>query len=74
MSKHKATLQIIWGGLLTLAGIGIFFRIPQVMPEIEKIEQFSSAAYYIRFCFYFMGVVLIGGGVKKIYRYYKAVC
>ena len=40
--KNKPIIQIIWGIALTLAGIGVFYRIPQVMPRIEQIKQFSS--------------------------------
>ncbi len=71
MPKSKAHVQIIWGVALVLAGIGVFYRIPQVMPKIENIEQFSSVTFYIRFCFYFIGIFLIGGGSKKIYNYYN---
>ncbi len=70
MSKNKTTAQMIWGVALILAGMGVFYRIPQVIPKIENIEQFSSAIFFIRFCFYFMGILLIGGGSKKIYNYY----
>ncbi len=70
MAKNK-NIQVVWGVVLVLAGIGVFFRIPQVMPEIQKIEHFSSAIFLIRFCFYFLGVLLIGGGAKKIYDNYQ---
>lgn len=70
MAKNK-NIQIVWGVVLVMAGIGVFFRIPQVMPEIQKIEPFSSAIFFIRFCFYFLGVLLIGGGAKKIYDNYQ---
>ena len=70
MAKNKTVLHIVWGIVLVLAGIGVFFRIPQVMPKIEQIEQFSSVIFFIRFCFYFLGVLLIGGGAKKIYDNY----
>jgi uncharacterized BrkB/YihY/UPF0761 family membrane protein len=40
------------------------------MLRIEKIGQFSSVMFFIRFCFYFMGVLLIGGGIKKVYNNY----
>jgi len=70
MTKNT-NIHIVWGVVLVLAGIGVFFRIPQVMPKIEKIEQFSSALFFIRFCFYFLGVMLIGGGAKKIYDNYQ---
>jgi len=71
MTKNKTVIQIVWGIALVLAGIGVFFRIPQVMPRIEQIEQFSSIMFFIRFCFYFLGVLLIGGGAKKIYDNYR---
>ena len=71
MPENKRTAQLIWGALLLLMGIGVFYRVPQVMPDIEKIEQFASMKMYIRFCFYLVGVLLIGGGLKKIYANYK---
>jgi cobalamin biosynthesis protein CobD/CbiB len=72
-TKAKTTVQLIWGVALVLAGIGVFFRIPQVMPQIAKIQHFSGVMFYIRFCFYLMGVLLIGGGAKKIYSNYKEI-
>ncbi len=71
MAKNKTVVHIVWGIVLVLAGIGVFFRIPQVIPKIEQIEQFSSVIFFIRFCFYFLGVLLIGGGAKKIYDNYR---
>jgi hypothetical protein len=72
-SNVKTTVQLIWGVALVLAGIGVFFRIPQVMPKIANIEQFSNVMFFIRFCFYLMATLLIGGGVKKIYIYYTKI-
>ena len=69
--RNKTFVQIIWGVALVFAGLAVFFRIPQVMPRIEKIEQFSSAMVYIRFCFYLLGILLVGGGSKKIYDNYR---
>jgi len=71
MFKNKPVIQVIYGIALTLAGIGVFYRIPQVMPRIEQIQQFSSVIGFIRFSFYLMGVLLIGGGLKKIIVNYK---
>ena len=62
--------QLIWAVALILAGVGVFYRIPQVMPNIEQIPIFASASGFIRFCFYFMGLFLIGGGCKKLYHQY----
>ena len=71
MFKNKPVIQVIYGIALTLAGIGVFYRIPQVMPRIEQLQQFSSVIGFIRFSFYLMGVLLIGGGLKKIIVNYK---
>ena len=61
---------MVWGGALILAGIGVFFRIHQVMPKIAQIEQFSSAMVFIRMSFYILGILLVVGGSKKIYDNY----
>ena len=55
-----------------LAGIGVFVRIPQVMPRIADIDYFSAVIPFIRFCFYLIGIILVGGGVKKIYAYLQS--
>jgi len=70
---NKNITQIIWGVLLVLAGTGVFFRIPQVMPKIEKIKQYSQIMPFIYFCFYLIGILLIVGGLKKIYAHYKVI-
>ena len=70
-NKPKSTLQLIWGILLLFAGIGVFFRIAQVMPAVKKIEHFTPYMVFIYFCFYLLGVLLIVGGGKKVYRYIK---
>lgn len=67
MDKHKIHIQLVWGGLLVLAGIGVFFRIPQVMPKIKTIEYFSSVIWFIYICFYLLGILLIMGGARKIH-------
>lgn len=71
MAKNKILLKLVWGIVLVLAGLGVFYRIPQVMPQIEAMKQFSSATFFIRFCFYLLGVLLIGGGMKRIYDGYQ---
>lgn len=71
MDRQKALFHIVWGCVLALFGVAVFFRIPQVMPKIEQIEQFSSVLGFIRFCFYLLGALLIGGGAKKIVENYR---
>ena len=71
MEKNKIHFQLVWGILLLLAGVGVFFRIPQVMPQIKTIEIFASIIGFIYFCFYLLGFLLILGGSKKIYSNFK---
>jgi cobalamin biosynthesis protein CobD/CbiB len=70
--KQKSRLQLIWGILLLIAGIGIFFRIPQIMPEIKKIEHFAPYIIFIYFCFYLIAVLLLVGGGRKVFTYLKS--
>ena len=67
----KRNIQIIWGGILVMAGLGVFYRIPQVMPRIQEMEAFVNAVSIIQFCFYFLGVLLVYGGGRKLYENYK---
>jgi len=73
MDRQKALFHIAWGCVLTLFGVAVFFRIPQVMPRIEQIEHFSSVIGFIRFCFYLLGALLIGGGIKKMMAAYRSL-
>ncbi len=61
-------IQKFWGVAFVLAGLGVFIRVPQVMPKIEEFEHFANITVVIRCCFYFMGALLIYGGAKKIYE------
>ncbi|GAB6144188.1 hypothetical protein [Desulfocicer niacini] len=67
----KRNIQMIWGAMLVMAGLGVFYRIPQVMPRIQDMEAFVNAVSIIRFCFYFLGVLLVYGGGRKLYENYK---
>ncbi len=71
MESKPNSFQLIWGVALVAAGIGVFFRIPEVMPQIRSIPVFSDMIPFITFCLYLMGVVLIGGGGKKILGYFR---
>ena len=71
MEDRRSISQVLWGCALILAGIGVFFRIPQVMPKIETIETYYPMRYFIQFCFYLIGILLIGGGSRKVYYFYR---
>jgi len=53
-------------------GTAVFFRIPHVMEKVVRIDYFASVLFFIRFGFYLMSVLLIGGGIKKLYGITKS--
>ncbi len=67
----RSQLQLIWGAALVLAGIGVIFRIPQVIPRLKQIEQFAAGIGFVYFCAYFIALALIVGGGRKIYQYWR---
>jgi Ni,Fe-hydrogenase I cytochrome b subunit len=71
MGEKKNTVQLVWGIALVLMGIGVFYRIPQVMPRISGYEQSSIQMMFIRFCFYMVGAMLLGGGARKLYHIFQ---
>lgn len=70
--QSKKKTQLIWGAALTLMGIAVFFRIPQVMPKLIEMGQSESTILFIRICFYILGILLVGGGIKKVMNHMKA--
>ncbi len=66
MADKQNSVQVVWGIALMVMGVMVFFRIPEVMSDIETIETFSSSTGFIRFSFYFMAVMLTAGGGKKL--------
>ena len=71
MANPKSTFQLVWGIALVLAGVGVLYRIPQVMPRILDIEQFAAAKGFVYFCLYLMAFILLYGGGRKIYVYIR---
>lgn len=53
-------------------GVAVFFRIPQVMPRLTDMGQSDITVGFLRICFYLIGFILVGGGVKKVIDYFKA--
>jgi uncharacterized membrane protein HdeD (DUF308 family) len=70
-NQLKKKFQLIYGVALLFAGLGIFYRTPHMVYKIQSFEQFSNEIWSIYFCFYFIGIILIEGGVKKIWGSFK---
>lgn len=71
MKDIKTYIQAIWGGALLLMGIAVIFRIPLILGKMSDIKQDGSGQLFLKFCLYLMAILLIGGGVKKLYAFMK---
>ena len=69
MDKKK--FNFYYGIVLTLVGIAVFYRIPQVMPRIETIEFFARKMTIVKISSYLLGVFLVLAGTIRIYKNYK---
>ena len=74
MDRQKNPLQLVWGAALAVAGIGVFIMLPQRMAQIaqaRRVDPHSLEILFLWFCFALLGILLIGGGVRKIYHALK---
>jgi len=69
MDKKK--FGFYYGIVLLAVGFGVFYRIPQVMPQVEAIEFFRQKLFVVKSCFYILGGLLVLAGGIRIYRNYK---
>lgn len=67
MEKDNAVSHLIWGISLSLMGIALIVRSPQVMGRIVQIEYYAPISWLIRLIVYLIALMLIGGGAKKIF-------
>ena len=67
----KKNFKLYYGIILIAVGLGVFYRIPQVMLQIETIEFFRQKLFLVRSSFYFLGGLLILAGGVRVYKNYK---
>jgi hypothetical protein len=69
MDKNKFTFY--YGIILIAVGLGVFYRIPAVIPRVAAIDYFSSKLFLVKFSFYMLGIFLMIAGGIRVYRYFK---
>ncbi len=69
MDKKK--FGFYYGILLIIVGLGVFYRIPDVIVQIENIEFFRQKLFIVKICFYILGILLIWAGGIRINRNFK---
>jgi uncharacterized membrane protein HdeD (DUF308 family) len=72
MDQPKNHLQLIWAGILMSAGIAVFLEIPRKMSQLAQLYQSSATLWAFRICFYLIGILLVGGGIRKIVLYFQS--
>ncbi len=68
---EKKNFRFYYGIILIAVGLGVFYRIPQVILQVETIEFFRQKILLVRFSFYVLGGLLILAGGIRIYKNYK---
>lgn len=69
--RNSSNIQLIWGAALTLMGVAVFFRVPQVVSKLEDMGQSGFTITFFRICMYIIGIILVGGGVRKLIQHFK---
>jgi hypothetical protein len=62
-SDQRNLTQLIWGLLLVAMGVLLCVKEPDAI-------ELSPGFTFLNFCRYFIALLLIGGGAKKVYRLY----
>lgn len=68
---EKKNWGFYYGIVLIAVGLGVFYRIPQVIPQVETIEFFRQKIWLVKSSFYILGGLLILAGGLRIYKNYK---
>ena len=71
MKMGKKKWGFYYGVVLIAVGLGVFYRIPQVIPQVETIEFFRQKIFLVKSSFYILGGLLILAGGLRIYKNYK---
>jgi hypothetical protein len=67
----KKNFGFYYGVILLLVGLGVFYRIPSVMLQVETIDFFQQKLFLVRSSFYILGGLLVLIGIIRIHKNYK---
>ena len=69
MDKKK--FHFYYGIVLVLVGLAVFYRIPQVVPQVETIAFFKQKITVVKASFYILGAMLVILGALRAFKNYK---
>jgi hypothetical protein len=74
-TPSPSPLQAIIGAAYAAAGVGIWVVLPRRMAQITEAtgkDPFSLDMLFIWFCFGLIGLLLVGGGTRKIMAWHRS--
>ena len=69
--QPKNHIQLIWAVILVSMGCAVFFEIPRKMAQLNQIYQTPEKIWAFKICFYLLGILLVGGGIRKTVQYFQ---
>jgi uncharacterized membrane protein HdeD (DUF308 family) len=69
--QPKNHLQLIWAVVLMSVGVAVFLEIPRKMSQLVQLWQSPAKIWAFKICFYLMGILLVGGGIRKMVQYFQ---
>jgi uncharacterized membrane protein HdeD (DUF308 family) len=69
--QPKNHLQLVWAGVLMSVGVAVFLEIPRKMSQLAQLYQSSAKILAYKICFYLVGILLVGGGIRKAVSYFQ---
>ncbi len=65
--KGEEGMKKVWGIMLLVMGAAMFFTIPSKARQIQEIRALSGGTVLlVKFCFYTISILLMGGGLQKL--------
>lgn len=69
---HLKVFHAVYGIALVAVGTGLFFKTDEILQKTETFPILANSQWFSRICIYFIGIILLGGGVQKISRYFRS--
>ena len=69
-NQPKNHFQLVWAGVLMSVGVAVFLEIPRKMSQLNQLYQSPAKIWAFKICFYLVGILLVGGGIRKTVQYF----
>ena len=70
-NQPKNHIKLVWAVVLMSTGVAVFLEIPRKMAQLEQLWQSPAKIWAFKICFYLIGILLVGGGIRKTIQYFQ---